>query len=221
MGHMNNSSTHLSFHPLSLCCSHTPCSLSRTSPTMPSKRPPPDPESDHDVHGPNIPVAESSTASIPTRPKKQNKPDAPTAGIVYISRLPPGMTPQKVRHLMARWGEVGRVYAQRRDGEFPVPEDTAPLFWTLPLVRLSCRWLTILASVSSDRLRSTKGETKAEARLREFLGGLGRVCREERREDRGSDVERRGHRGEERRQVSWPFSLQDDGWCHASREHIS
>ncbi|BEJ12969.1 hypothetical protein CspHIS471_0301430 [Cutaneotrichosporon sp. HIS471] len=38
-----------------------------------------------------------------------------TAGIVYISRLPPGMTPHKVRHLMAKWGEVGRVYAQRRD----------------------------------------------------------------------------------------------------------
>ncbi|KLT42319.1 hypothetical protein CC85DRAFT_296546 [Cutaneotrichosporon oleaginosum] len=38
-----------------------------------------------------------------------------TPGIVYISRLPPGMTPHKVRHLMAKWGEVGRVYAQRRD----------------------------------------------------------------------------------------------------------
>lgn len=48
------------------------------------------------------------------RPKKKRK----SAGIVYISRLPPGMTPHKVRHLMAKWGEVGRVYAQRRDGMF-------------------------------------------------------------------------------------------------------
>lgn len=51
----------------------------------------------------------------PTRSKKKKA--KKTAGIVYISRLPPGMTPHKVRHLMARWGDVGRVYAQRRDGE--------------------------------------------------------------------------------------------------------
>lgn len=50
----------------------------------------------------------------PEKPKKKKK----TAGIVYISRLPPGMTPHKVRHLMAKWGEVGRVYAQSRDGKF-------------------------------------------------------------------------------------------------------
>lgn len=49
--------------------------------------------------------------------KSKSKRKAPTPGIVYISRLPPGMTPQKVRHLMARWGEVGKVYAQRRDGK--------------------------------------------------------------------------------------------------------
>lgn len=48
---------------------------------------------------------------------KKAKLDATTPGIVYISRLPPGMTPQKVRHLMAKWGDVGKVYAQRRDGE--------------------------------------------------------------------------------------------------------
>ncbi|WRT66882.1 uncharacterized protein IL334_003845 [Kwoniella shivajii] len=47
--------------------------------------------------------------------KKKSKSKTLTTGIVYISRLPPGMTPQKVRHLMARWGEVGKVYAQRRD----------------------------------------------------------------------------------------------------------
>jgi hypothetical protein len=41
----------------------------------------------------------------------------PTPGIIYISRLPPGMTPQKVKHLMSTYGDVGRVYAQRKDGE--------------------------------------------------------------------------------------------------------
>jgi len=37
-------------------------------------------------------------------------------GIIYISRIPPGMQPPKVRHLMSAYGEVGRVYLQR-EGE--------------------------------------------------------------------------------------------------------
>lgn len=35
------------------------------------------------------------------------------AGVVYISRIPPGMRPSKVRHLMSGYGEVGRVYLQQ------------------------------------------------------------------------------------------------------------
>ncbi|ORY32084.1 hypothetical protein BCR39DRAFT_524103 [Naematelia encephala] len=61
--------------------------------------------------------AESSTVQ-PTSARattKKKRRAAASPGIVYISRLPPGMTPQKVRHLMARWGEIGKVYAQRRD----------------------------------------------------------------------------------------------------------
>ncbi|KAH9077489.1 hypothetical protein EDB83DRAFT_2350299 [Lactarius deliciosus] len=30
------------------------------------------------------------------------------AGVIYISRIPPGMQPTKVRHLMTQYGEVGR-----------------------------------------------------------------------------------------------------------------
>ncbi|KIJ26975.1 hypothetical protein M422DRAFT_191527 [Sphaerobolus stellatus SS14] len=37
------------------------------------------------------------------------------AGIVYISRIPPGMRPTKIRHLMSAYGEVGRVYLQQED----------------------------------------------------------------------------------------------------------
>jgi hypothetical protein len=48
------------------------------------------------------------------KPKESNK---PTPGIIYISRLPPGMTPQKVKHLMSSYGDIGRVYAQRKDGK--------------------------------------------------------------------------------------------------------
>jgi len=35
------------------------------------------------------------------------------AGIIYILRIPPGMQPTKVRHLMSQYGEVGRVYLQK------------------------------------------------------------------------------------------------------------
>ena len=34
-------------------------------------------------------------------------------GVIYISRIPPGMRPEKVRHLMSQHGEVGRVYLQK------------------------------------------------------------------------------------------------------------
>ncbi|KAI9066389.1 hypothetical protein FKP32DRAFT_1589664 [Trametes sanguinea] len=37
------------------------------------------------------------------------------AGVIYISRIPPGMRPAKVRHLMSAYGEVGRVYLQQED----------------------------------------------------------------------------------------------------------
>ncbi|TFK99107.1 hypothetical protein BDV98DRAFT_511138 [Pterulicium gracile] len=38
-------------------------------------------------------------------------------GIVYISRIPPGMQPAKVRHFMSAYGEVGRVYLQQEDAK--------------------------------------------------------------------------------------------------------
>ncbi|KAF7330829.1 Pre-rRNA-processing protein ESF2 [Mycena venus] len=39
------------------------------------------------------------------------------AGVIYISRIPPGMRPTKVRHLMSAYGEVGRVYLQQEDAK--------------------------------------------------------------------------------------------------------
>ncbi|KAJ7638407.1 hypothetical protein FB45DRAFT_902745 [Roridomyces roridus] len=39
------------------------------------------------------------------------------AGVIYISRIPPGMRPTKVRHLMSSYGEVGRVYLQQEDAK--------------------------------------------------------------------------------------------------------
>ncbi|KAG8806910.1 RNA-binding ATPase activator esf2 [Serendipita sp. 400] len=41
---------------------------------------------------------------------KQNR-----AGVVYISRIPPAMSPSKVRHILSAYGEIGRVYLQQED----------------------------------------------------------------------------------------------------------
>ncbi|KAI0091877.1 hypothetical protein BDY19DRAFT_927242 [Irpex rosettiformis] len=38
-------------------------------------------------------------------------------GVVYISRIPPGMQPAKVRHLMSMYGQIGRVYLQPEDAK--------------------------------------------------------------------------------------------------------
>jgi hypothetical protein len=82
---------------------------------------------DEDEDGPVEAAAEHGEDGGIDRPAKKLKSQVRTAlkkskevvpGIIYISRVPPGMTPQKVRHLMARWGEVGKVYAQKRDGEW-------------------------------------------------------------------------------------------------------
>lgn len=36
-------------------------------------------------------------------------------GIVYLSRLPPNLKPQKVRHLLGHYGDIGRVYLAAED----------------------------------------------------------------------------------------------------------
>ncbi|KAG1888124.1 hypothetical protein F4604DRAFT_1715647 [Suillus subluteus] len=38
-------------------------------------------------------------------------------GVIYISQIPPGMHPAKVRHLMSAHGKVGRVYLQQEDAK--------------------------------------------------------------------------------------------------------
>lgn len=48
-----------------------------------------------------------STDELEAFKKKQRK-----LGIVYISRIPPGMTPAKVRHILSNFGELGRIYLQ-------------------------------------------------------------------------------------------------------------
>ena len=67
----------------------------------------------------------------PALPEKVVKPLTPEAlaafntvqarsGVIYISRIPPGMQPAKVRHLLSQYGEVGRVYLQQ-EGQIVKP----------------------------------------------------------------------------------------------------
>ena len=65
----------------------------------------------------SAPKPTSKSTSTSTKSKSTSKKRKTLIpGIVYISRLPPGMTPQKVKYLMAQWGDVGKIYAQKKDG---------------------------------------------------------------------------------------------------------
>lgn len=57
-------------------------------------------------------------------------------GVIYISRIPPGMRPTKVRYLMSQYGEIGKVYLQQ-EGEFahePLPSVLPDLFSISPTI---------------------------------------------------------------------------------------
>ncbi|KAK4052565.1 RNA-binding ATPase activator esf2 [Microbotryomycetes sp. JL221] len=49
---------------------------------------------------------------LPSSHSNKNK---TTPGLVYLSRIPPGMGPPKVKHLLSAYGEVGRIYLNRAD----------------------------------------------------------------------------------------------------------
>jgi ESF2/ABP1 family protein len=58
--------------------------------------------------GPNEDDNELSQAAVEEYKAAQER-----AGVLYISRIPPGMSPNKVRHLLSAYGEIGRVYLQQ------------------------------------------------------------------------------------------------------------
>lgn len=68
-----------------------------------------DEEDEDDLEeGNDLPTVKPLTADeLEDLQRKQKK-----RGIIYISRIPPGMTPPKVRHLLSGFGEVERIYLQ-------------------------------------------------------------------------------------------------------------
>ena len=54
------------------------------------------------------------------------------AGIIYLSRIPPFMKPHKVKHLLSRYGSVGRVYLK--------PEGQCNIYY-LCILKCTNAWL--------------------------------------------------------------------------------
>jgi len=50
-------------------------------------------------------------------------------GVIYISRIPPGMRPPKVRHLMSQYGVVGKVYLQQEGESANLVPNMHRLIW--------------------------------------------------------------------------------------------
>lgn len=79
-----------------------------------------------DADNDNTPASRSfskqSTLPAHLLPKSATS-NQPTPGLIYLSRIPPGMGPSKVKHLLGAYGEVGRVYLAR-DGEAHEPLQT-------------------------------------------------------------------------------------------------
>lgn len=65
------------------------------------------------------PTASGSTqpvgAGLPAHllPASMSGKNKPTPGLIYLSRIPPGMGPAQVKHLLGAYGEVGRVFLKR------------------------------------------------------------------------------------------------------------
>ncbi|KAI3628747.1 RNA-binding ATPase activator esf2 [Malassezia furfur] len=99
-------------------------------------------------------------------------------GIVYVSRIPPGMTPAKVRHIFSQFGEVGRIYLQPKDKE---PKGAQKRKRTT--ANFSEGWVEYL----SKRV----AKTAAEMMNAQPIGSLGASAHSSRRSQTGSRVANR------------------------------
>ncbi|WFD43070.1 RNA-binding ATPase activator esf2 [Malassezia psittaci] len=79
-------------------------------------------ETDDDLH--------SSLTSVPQRTSERvitpesleaYKQKQQKRGIIYVSRIPPGMTAAKIRHIFSQFGEVGRIYLQPKNQDKSTP----------------------------------------------------------------------------------------------------
>lgn len=70
-------------------------------------------EENDEIEGPEHDDLLAEPSALSEEALAQYRKSQEHAGVIYISRIPPGMGPNKVRHLMSAYGEVGRVYLQQ------------------------------------------------------------------------------------------------------------
>jgi ESF2/ABP1 family protein len=51
-----------------------------------------------------------STPTFSLKSAQKFKEKTNKTGLIYLSRIPPHMKPEKVRHLLSQYGEIGRIY---------------------------------------------------------------------------------------------------------------
>ena len=128
----------------------------------------------HDLHdSEHAPQRVLTPESLKEYANKQQK-----RGIVYVSRIPPGMTPAKVRHIFSQFGEVGRIYLQPKDKE---PKGAQKRKRTT--ANFSEGWVEYL----SKRV----AKTAAEMMNAQPIGSLGASAHSSRRSQTGSRVANR------------------------------
>ncbi|KAL8279605.1 hypothetical protein RQP46_007918 [Phenoliferia psychrophenolica] len=69
---------------------------------------------------------------LPASHSGSSRSKALTPGIIYLSRLPPGLGPAKVKHLLSAYGEVGRVFLARSDPDPPAQQTRKQSFHGRP-----------------------------------------------------------------------------------------
>lgn len=53
------------------------------------------------------------STGLPAHLLPSTKKASSTPGLIYISRIPPGMGPAQMKHLLSAYGEIGRVFLAR------------------------------------------------------------------------------------------------------------
>lgn len=88
-------------------------------------------------------------SAVATKAGKQAK----TPGLIYLSRIPPGMGPGKVKHLLSQFGEVGRIYLARADAGKGT--SSPPCFSSCSILIFPSTFLSLLFFPPVSRLLSS------------------------------------------------------------------
>ncbi|KAL8279613.1 hypothetical protein RQP46_007926 [Phenoliferia psychrophenolica] len=89
---------------------------------------------DQDDDAATVPTPPTSLPAhlLPASHSGSSRSKALTPGIIYLSRLPPGLGPAKVKHLLSAYGEVGRVFLARSDPDPPAQQTRKQSFHGRP-----------------------------------------------------------------------------------------